>query len=197
MRFDLPNARVRTGLQITDNSQDETLKYCLDYALSAAEQYCDRYFAWKVDEASFYYSTSNAFQLPRFPISRIRSITAATGQSVTAMQYEIDYGSGMVIFDRALYRRHLKITYEGGYQYMPANLLAALWALFDATYSAASGGVQAVTAGALDSVTLQGVGTVRFHNASSSSSASATPGGVLNLPPPHDQTLELFSRKVA
>ena len=173
MRFDLQNARVRSGLQITDSSNDETLKYCLDYALSAAEQYCDRYFAWKVDEASFYYSTSNTFHVPRYPISRLRSITASTGQSVNPMQYEINHGSGMIIFDRALYRRHLKITYEGGYQYMPANLLAALWALFDATYSAASGGGTAVAAGGIDKISLVGVGSISYSGGSGGGSGGS------------------------
>ena len=74
--------------------------------------------------------------------------------------------------------------YEAGYQDLPADLVIALWGIFDVIWAQMQGGA-AVAAGEIDSITIPDVGTIRYSNstsgAKSGSSADSIYGVNFNL----------------
>ena len=181
MKFDLPTARIRIGLQATDTSRDEELKSAIDFALAVAEQYCDRRFLWKVEESTFYYTSASGYNLTRYPVSRIRSLTLGDNKSgIGSNRYKMHYAHGILLLDKALVSRQISIVYEGGYQDLPADLVIALWGIFDVIWAQMQGGA-AVAAGEIDSITIPDVGTVRFNNKTADSSAGSSSNTIYGI----------------
>lgn len=184
MAYDLAAAYLRTGIP-TSPDADVLLQGELDVALAIVEQYLDRLLLFASGEVEVLMVHQPSIQVTRFPIADVASISNApstavgppVGSPINHGVYEIHNDAGLILFTHPIVSRRVVVEYSGGYQDLPADLLLALWAVFDAVHAvndpagAGSGGLQA---GAVESVTLTGVGTVRFASGASAAAAVAS-----------------------
>lgn len=180
MAYDLGTAYARTGL--TQNGTNDTaLMGALNAALAMVEQYLDRLILFEVMNVEVLKVRGGSIQVSRFPIERVQSIRlgsdAGSGPMFGVGSLEIHNATGTLLFMAPITARNVTILYAGGYRILPADLELALWATFDAALAAQADGGGATaggTAGPIESVTLQGVGTVRFASGSSSSGSGGS-----------------------
>lgn len=197
MAFDVSTARVRAGLLVTDTSQDAAINLAMQTALSIAEKYCDRKFMYARQKGSFYYVARQNFQLDRYPIESVFSLSDENGTTVDATDYEVHHLTGMVQFPSVhSVPKRITIEWEGGYRQLPFDLEMALWGAFDTVWPSISGaGGGTVAAGEIESVTLQDVGTVRFTTQASVASgagASNASSGAYGLMGPYFSLLDKY-----
>lgn len=175
--WDLVTAKSRLG--ITDNLQDALLQTTLDTALKIAESYCDRQFMYATQRATFYHVHGDSLQLRRFPIEQIISLTAKNvqgGGSMDTPKYKAHHIAGLILFHAGQILEEVQIDYSGGYRILPEDVELALWMIFDQVWAMnqSGGGGGGLAAGAVESVTLQDVGTVRFATGAAASSGSGS-----------------------
>jgi Phage gp6-like head-tail connector protein len=181
--FDLATAKTRLG--IADTSKDVLIGSVLNAAKSIAENYCDRKFDYAAETATFTHPQGNTLSLPRYPLNSIVSVTHgdnATPEATSA--YHWIAGTGQIVFDRYLATAHkITVSYTGGYNSLPDDLLIALWRIFDTLWADTPGGGAAVggAAGgqAINSITIPDVGTIRYESSGASGGSGA--GGVGGL----------------
>jgi len=174
MAFDLAAAKAR--LNITGTSQDVQLQGTLDTALAIVETYLDRKLEYATETIRVPYFRGDTIKVRRWPIDSVTAVTHGYG-SFTA--FKVDYADGLILFNHAHAIDELSIEYSGGFTDLPADLLFALWGVFDAVHAASSGGTATVAAGTIESVTIPDVGTVRFASGASAASAGASSGGLI------------------
>ena len=142
---------------------------------------------YKRDTAAVYDSQTRKLLLDRYPVVSVNSITPKGSGSalLDSSSYHIHDWAGMVIFLGTPFFDELDIDYTGGYQTLPADLELALWIIFDAMwplYSANSGGGGGAGAGgvpgAISSISVPDVGTLRFDTGSSGSGTGGGAGAV-------------------
>jgi hypothetical protein len=187
MAFDLATAKTRLG--ITGTAQDALITSACNAALAAAENYCDRRFLYKRDSVSFYDARSRKLSLDRYPIVSINTISAkGSGSVLDTSTYHVHNWSGMILFHGAPFFDELDIDYNGGYQTLPADLELALWMIFDGVWPiySSNGGGGAATAGgapgAITSISVPDVGTLRFDNSASNGGGSGANGAFGLIP---------------
>jgi hypothetical protein len=179
--FDLETAKKRLG--ITGSDQDIQVQMALDASLMIAQRYCDRLFTYGADVVYFYYHGGDTLFLPRFPVEAIISARGIP-------QYlKIHSRMGMIQFAGYFTSEEIEIRYTGGYQVLPPDLEMALWGVFDSVWPSISG-TSDPTAGAIDSITIPDVGTIRMNN-SSGSASSANNANVLG---PFSSILDNYRR---
>lgn len=160
--FDLATAYIRTGLT-QDPANDLLLEASLDATLAAVENYLDRYLLYDVDNIEMLEVHYGALNLRRYPIDVVTSM-------IPAIPHQVHNGAGMILLKHRTVMDRIEVTYSGGYKILPADLELALWLTFDALWALQSGGTGgAVAAGTVESVTISGVGTVRYATGGSSS----------------------------
>jgi len=170
MTFDLAGAKLR--LNITDTTQDVEIQAALDAALSIAEAYCDRKFAYAAEEAHYYHVSAGYLFVPRYPIEQVVSVNRDSGQN--NVKYKVNKSAGFLDLHGRYSDEELSVTYAGGYKTLPDDLIVALWGIFDGVWSSMSGSGGGGTAGAIESVSLTGVGTVRFGSGATPSAGGAS-----------------------
>jgi len=173
----LEKLRVRAGYPVADTTHDVALSVGINTAIALAEKYCNRRFMHANDTEVFTHVHGPAFQLHRLPILNVLAHGSATPTHV-------DKEAGVVYFDGYNDQHQITIVYEGGYTdfTLPQDLELALLTIFDNTYAATSGAGGATTAaGAIESVTLADVGTVRFAtgDAAAAASSAGAMGGLI------------------
>ena len=198
MAFDVATGRIKVGLEPSDTSQDADIQMALNTALSLAEQYCDRKFAFARETLTKYADRfSERVFVDRFPINRIYSITGAGTNSP-----EAHHDAG-VVFTSAGSNPGSKITidYEGGYKSLPADLeyclwqvFAAVWADFDPTN--ANGG-NVVVSGEIKKRSIVGVGSVEYTTSADSIASTTVSDWSAVLPGATQAVLNLYKRRVA
>lgn len=164
--FDLAAAKAR--LNIVGTGQDVLLQASLDAALSLAEKYCDRFFMFASERAKFYHVRGNSLFLRRYPVTDLIAMTPS------GLKYKLHMVTGIVEFHSATSEEEIVIDYSGGYSVLPPDLELALWQIFDSVWNlgqAAGGG--GLAAGAIQSVTLADVGTVRYATGAAAADAAA------------------------
>lgn len=176
MTWDIAAARARIGLVVGDTTKDVELTSAMDAALAIAESYCDRLFLDAAEVEIFVDSTAKHFQLKRFPITTINSIT---GDSVGA--YDVDKKHGWLNIHVA-YRRTLTVDYQAGYVVLPGDLELALWQVFDSAHglsTSAGGGVS----GGIKKIAVTGVGAIDYDTGASAATTSSAliPAAALNI----------------
>ena len=154
MAFDLDTAYGRTGLAVTPENDILLGKY-LDLTLAVVEQYLDRLIMYGDDDVEVIFHHGHTIQLKRFPIKNIRSMTGS-------YKYELHNDVGLIVFDREVANQRIEIEYSGGYLDLPMDLEMGLWITFDYMYALGSSSSASAASVAVESVTIQGVGTVRF-----------------------------------
>ena len=182
MAFDftaqLATVRARVGLADTDTSRDAELEAALHMSLELMENYCNRKFAYEASASErFTHVSGGTVSLERYPIERIDNIVIADG-SKSAIGFHLEADTGLIHFDGHVHEHQMDVTYAGGYHTLPFDLALALLMVFDGVWNGMSGG-GSVAAGAVESATITGVGTVRFNTGAASDAAA---GGGLVTP---------------
>lgn len=183
MSFDLATAYTRSGLTASA-ANNLVLNGELDVTLAMVEQYLDRLLLFRRENVQVIHLHANTIQVSRYPIAQVVSVqnaNIATISTATAVgnvgTYLVHNAVGMIVFDEwTATGRDVRVTYDGGYKVFPADLEWALWQTFDAVRAAAAGGAT-VAAGTIESVSITGVGTVRYASGAASAAAVASPGG--------------------
>lgn len=169
MTFDLQTAYARTGLEETPENS-AALTGVMAASLTAVEKFLNRLLPFAQETVEVLFQHSRSIQLSRYPVERIVAVSANAGG------YQLHNATGMILFAHNVCSERIQITYEGGYRQLPADLELALWLVFDALLPLAigdQGGAGSSGSNAVESVTITGVGTVRFATSSSSSSSTS------------------------
>ena len=165
MAFDLATAKLRAPSLVVP---DLVIQGYLDAALAVAERYCGRSFLYKAETARFYYWLGAALQLPRFPVEQV---TTVTGLAANQASWKLHHLAGQVEFGQQIYSPEIAVTYAGGYRILPPDLELALWLIFDSVVSASQGG-GSIGAGAITSISVPDVGTIRMEGSKGASGAN-------------------------
>ena len=165
--FDLATAKTRLG--ITGTTQDAQLQVALNTSIALAERYCDRKFLYAAETVKFYHFSGAFMFIPRYPIEQIISSTGLPSET------KVNNRLGMIEFHGHQSFEDASVTYAGGYKVLPDDLELALWGVFNGVWPSINGG-SSVAAGAIDSITIPDVGTIRYNNSGSSASSSASAG---------------------
>ncbi len=170
--FDLATAKTR--LNITDTLSDALITTGINTALAVAERFCDRKFSYASETVKFYHFFGDTLFLPRYPVE---SIVTSTGLPT---QYKVHHRLGIIELHSPQEIEEASISYTGGYKVLPDDLELALWGIFDNLWPSVKGGASQVAAGAIDSISIPDVGTIRYNNnaGSGAGSSNANSGGV-------------------
>ena len=158
--FDLATAKTR--LNIVGAVQDAEIQAALDASLAIAEAYCKRRFKYSSETESVYHDSKGYLFLERYPIDHVTTITA---EDHNAVKYKINKTAGYLDLHGRYSFEQVDVVYTGGYKVLPDDLIVALWAIFDGVWKSQTGGDG--TVGAIESVSLTGVGTVRMGSGNS------------------------------
>lgn len=153
--------RVRIGLDPNDGTKDFEILAGFDTALALAESYCDRKFEAKEDSETFVHFWGRDISLHRYPVIEV------TDTSDNTEYFHVDKFAGLLRLDNMTAQHEIKVDYRGGYTdtpsaewpfAWPADLLLALFLIFDNAYGAlstpsggsgASGPIKTIRAGDL------------------------------------------------
>jgi len=175
MSFDLIAAKARLGL--TDATKDLQVQLALDACLAIAESYCDRHFLWTHETAKFYDIYARRLQLSRYPLTSVVSVLDNSGNAISSTHYKVHHAYGYIQFKHYITDWEAQVEYEGGYKVLPADLLIALWGIFDIVWpsiNGSSGGAATVAPGSISSISIPDVGTVSFSAGGQAAAAKLT-----------------------
>jgi len=196
--FDGATATAR--LDLTDPSKIALLQPALDAALAVAEAYCDRWFM-EADEVETIIPVNNgALPVKRYPIQSIATLTLA--HSVTSpAQRHIDKPAGVIYLDGGYASHEVDVAYKGGYAALPLDLEVALWMIFDGIWPqfnlpVTGGAAAAGSMGAITSISVPDVGTIRFDAGGAGASAGAGGGAHGLIPAAAVALLEPYRRRL-
>ena len=157
MAYDLATAKGKLG--ITDATQDAEVQAVLDAGLALAEAYCKREFMYKSETVGYYHVEAGYLFVPRYPI---QSVTSVTGEDNTSIKYKVNKNAGFLDMHGRYSDEELKVTYSGGYNPLPDDLIIALFEIFNELWRSHTAIGGSIAPGPVTSATLTGVGTVRF-----------------------------------
>jgi hypothetical protein len=174
MGYTLAEAKIRLGIDPADTSQDADIEIAMNTALAMVEQYLNRQFLYAQEELEVIHSHGGSIQVSRYPIDTVSRMSPM-------IRHQVHNEVGLIVFHRPTITDRVELEYTGGYKVLPADLEYGLWLAFDAIWAdmsapAGSGGGSAGAAGDVESVSLTGVGTVRFSSGASSGSSSNNSG---------------------
>ena len=171
MSFDLPTAKQRLSLAVADTSKDVAIQAALSASLAIAEDYCKRRFSFATEVARFYHVASGYLFVSRYPINVVTSVVRSNGQS--DIKYKVNQSAGFLDLHGRYADEEIQVTYSGGYVTLPPDLVIALWGIFDGVWASTQGS-SGPAAGAIESVSLTGVGTVRMSTGGSTVSSGSS-----------------------
>lgn len=148
MPLDLTTLKARLG--ITDASQDEALGAVAAQAQALCEAYCDRKFDLAADVETFE-EPGGALLVRRWPIAGPPAlpieIADEAGRVVPAQNYRVDYARGIIsgravswVPGWAFGWCPLSVSYVGGLEVWPPDLVWAVTGAFDILWSETPGG---------------------------------------------------------
>jgi hypothetical protein len=160
--FTIEELRVRIGLQPDDTSRDADLRAALAFNTALIETYLDRKIEFLDDEQTFF--EGGTILLRRWPVVVDSVILETTnGSYLSLTRNRVDYERGMIFYHSTF---PVVVKWKGGFETIPADLLWAATAAFDAVWAAtpgwgatAGGGIITGT-GAVKKVSLVGIGSV-------------------------------------
>lgn len=194
MPVTIEQLRVRIGLADNDATRDAEITEAMTAAFALMENYCDRKFDYAADKETETHFDGVTVSLRRYPIDHVISVKDYLLNDVA--RYHVDEKRGLVMFDDYRVTRHkLYIEYEGGYKpdEFPEDLIQAFYPIFD-QLMATGGGGGGLAAGAIQSVTLADVGTVRYATGAAAEAAASGQGF---LPASSAMLLDAYVRKFA
>lgn len=187
MAINLADAYKRSGLAASPE-HDALLTSVVNACIATIENYLDRFILFNASEDQFFYTHHQDYALQRYPIENISSIEV-DGKPL-GVRYKVHQQTGIVKLDHHMFAREIKFSYSGGYRVLPADLELAFWVLFQEYLGISQGGASSVAAGAIESITVQDVGTIRFNTGNNASqgaisSTSGLPDSVISLINPY------------
>jgi hypothetical protein len=193
MALKIEDLRLRVGLANNDASRDAEIEFAKRSAIALMESYCDRKFPFETDIEQAVHYDGVTLSLRRYPVEKVTIILDNSASEFK--DYHLDSDRGLVMLDEYAVRHKIKIQYDGGYRegLWPDDLVLAFIQLFD-QQMATGGGGGGLAAGAIQSVTLADVGTVRYATGSAAESAASGQGAV---PAAVAALLEPYVRKFA
>jgi hypothetical protein len=161
MTWTLEAAKERLGIDPADTSHDIEIQTALDVTLVTIETKLSRGLLQQREIMEFPMNDTGYIWVHRFPVQQVYSLTSA---SHSIRNFTVFPKKARVYVGGA---GDYTLDYEGGFQYLPANLEWAMWAAFDLMYEQISnptaGGATIIQgSGEVQSVTIQDLGTVRF-----------------------------------
>ena len=185
MSFDLATAKLRLG--ITDTAQDAQLQVALNTSISLVERYCDRKLTYASETVKFYHFLGDTLFLPRYPVEQVFTATGLPTES------KVHHRLGTIELHREQFIEDASISYAGGYKVLPDDLELAMWGVFNSVWPTMNGGAS-VAAGAIDSITIPDVGTVRYNNNSGGAGASSASAANANVLGAYVSVLDTYRR---
>jgi hypothetical protein len=166
--------RKRVGLVETDTSQDELIEASWIGATGLIEEYTDRWLVYGTYTEVITHFTGLTFPVKAFPISAVNFVR---GDNTSDIAYHANKQTGVVYLDAYAAEHELSIEYDGGYQALPAAIMAVLLPTFDAVFaSLGSSGGTSSAGKEIKSVTLDSVGTVSYFNSADASGSGESFG---------------------
>lgn len=193
----LPMLRARVGIDPSDSSKDDDINAAWDMALALAETYCDRWFSYQTDASeTFTHDGRMTCSLKRYPLESVASVTTLGTDGAPVDGYDFDAASG-VVYLHGVFAHQYKVTYTGGFQTFPPDLLFALLLTFDNCWqalfetSASDDAEQAVKA-----MTVPDVGRLEYATGTESESSPGY-GAFAALPSNAVALLSRYRRELA
>jgi hypothetical protein len=168
--------KAKSILGITGTTQDVEVELAMLTSMAIAESYCNRKFLRATDNVEFHeHSLDHVLDLKRYPIVQVKVTDLKTDTEIPATAYSVYNNHGLVKL-RCINPSYTDLAVEvtGGYELLPGDVGAAMYGILQ-TYWNSKGG-STVAPGAIDSITIPDVGTVRFNNGNTSSSSSGGSG---------------------
>jgi hypothetical protein len=166
----------------SDSVKIDQLKMLMNSAMAIIENYCHRKFALQADQEKFVIDETKSIQLKRFPIQTIESIVYANGIELT--DYLFDAESGSAVFHERVFNSEVMVSYTGGYDPIPPDVLIALQAVVRKTFNEITGD----TGQAIRRMQSPDLGLVEYFDNSSFQTASGMAvrfGEMFNLLDPY------------
>lgn len=161
--FGLAEGAARLG--ITDGSKDAEINSALSASLGIVEAFLDRKLVHGDETEYFYDVRGHTIQLRRYPVDYVISASKSYA--------ELDKEKGLIHFDGIGSGHEIKVVYSGGFCPIPAAILTGLWSVFDNVYQMVDGSAGGtVTAGAISSLSIPDVGTIKYATGGASAVAS-------------------------
>lgn len=192
MAWDLDTAYARTGLTQSPQN-DALLTGTMAASLALVEMWLNRKLAFATDvEAVAMAYLPNTLTLRRYPLTKVTSVTYRNDQMDLPLglpdfgnsfpgRFIAEADTGLLYFPGGLSKNEVLVSYEGGYEEFPSDLELALWLVFDQILPSMSGGDGGGSSlGAVESITVPDVGTVRFATSAAISAADGSAGGDYN-----------------
>ncbi len=171
MTIDLATAYLRTGITVSP-TEDIRLMGNINVTLAVVENYLDRKFLYDSEKDIFRHTHGRTLKLRRYPVDAVIKTSVSIGK------HQVHYELGTIQLHGQRIIEQVEVEYTGGYKVLPADLEFALWAVFD-QFNAQVAGSTGLAAGAIESVTVSDVGTVRFAGGATDSGSA---GGVSAIP---------------
>ena len=187
--IDIATAKTRLG--ITGTTQDALLQVALDTSMALAERYCDRKFAYAAETVKFMHFAGRTMFLPRYPIEQVLTSTGLPSET------KVHHRLGTIEFHGEQFIEDASISYAGGYKVLPDDLELGIWMILDQVWPSVSqtgGGSTSVGGGAITSISVPDVGTLRFDSGASGSSGGGL-GAVGLIPAISINLLDPYRRR--
>ena len=171
--FDLKNAKDRLGIPSADTTKDAYITASIEASIAVAENYCKRYFMEKLETVEYVWVNAYTIQLLRYPVQSVHTLQVS-GNSVP--KYEVNKEAGLIIFNGRVSDKNIHIHVDAGYAVLPSDLELALWSIFDGVYAQVSSGGGGASTDGIDSVSITGVGTIRYKASGAAAAMAVKPG---------------------
>jgi hypothetical protein len=171
------------GLDPENSADSSQVSFLMTSALLIADNYCHRHFNYEAScSEKFIINASKTVQLKRFPVTGVESITYVSGVEIA--DYLLDEITGIVIFSQEAVETQIEITYSGGFDPIPADVLLALQSAVRKLYSSSQGD----SGQSIRKMQAPDVGLIEYFDNSSFQTASGMPvrfGEMFNLLEPY------------
>jgi hypothetical protein len=173
---------VKTTLGIIGPTYDSSISTLIPVVTGWMESACNRGLEFKAEEHQTFESVSNVLHLYRFPIVEVYSVTV--NGTALLNSFEVDKRKGTLISKSGFSCRfnNLQVTYDAGYQTVPADLALAFSSIIGDQIGVAppatSGGSGGST-GASAPLKSLSLGSGALSVAFATSTSSVTTGGIV------------------
>lgn len=171
--FDLAAAKQRLDITLTD--KDTRIQAALDAAVNITENYLDRLLSSEERTERFFCHTGNCIHLVAYPVTAITKVEPSNDYTLNEANGMLCFGCGGGCSD--IGRNDITVTYTGGYIELPADLMLALWHVFDGVWEKidSSGASMA----GISRISIPDVGTLAFNDSASGSEIENSPLGAI------------------
>jgi len=165
-----------------DTSKMDQLTMLMNSAMTIIENYCHRKFTREQTQESYIIDETKAIQVQRFPIESVESVVYASGMELT--KYFVDKNAGVIKFHEQIFDSEVMVSFTGGFDPLPPDVLLALQAVVRKTLLDLQGGMGQ----AIRRMQSPDLGLVEYFDNSAFQTASGMPvrfGEMFNLLDPY------------